>query len=122
MSLPIYFDYASTTPVRSEVLDKMLPYFSTHYGNPGSNLHHFGWLAQEAIDLSRNQIAAYFKVKPSGVIFTSGATESNNLAIKGFLKGKSKGHLITSKIEHKAVLEIFSQFKNQMSELEQTNF
>lgn len=113
MSLPIYFDYASTTPVRSEVLDKMMPYFSTHYGNPGSNLHHFGWLAQEAIDLSRNQIAAYFKVKPSGVIFTSGATESNNLAIKGFLKGKSKGHLITSKIEHKAVLEIFSQLERE---------
>ncbi len=113
MSLPIYFDYASTTPVRSEVLDKMLPYFSTHYGNPGSNLHHFGWLAQEAIDLSRNQIAAYFKVKPSGVIFTSGATESNNLAIKGFLNGKSKGHLITSKIEHKAVLEIFSQLERE---------
>ena len=56
MNLPIYFDYASTTPVRSEVLNKMLPYFSTLYGNAGSNLHHFGWLAQEAIDLSRNQI------------------------------------------------------------------
>ena len=108
MNLPIYFDYASTTPVRSEVLNKMLPYFSTLYGNAGSNLHHFGWLAQEAIDLSRKQIADFFDVKPSSIIYTSGATESNNLAIKGYLKGKPNGHLITSSIEHKAVLEIFS--------------
>ena len=113
MNLPTYFDYASTTPVRSEVLNKMLPYFSTIYGNAGSNLHHFGWLAQEAIDLSRNQIAAYFNVKPSSIYYTSGATESNNLAIKGYLKGKSKGHLITSIIEHKAVLEIFIQLEKE---------
>ena len=113
MNLPIYFDYASTTPVRSEVLNKMLPYFSTLYGNAGSNLHHFGWLAQEAIDLSRNQIADFFDVKPSSIIYTSGATESNNLAIKGYLKGKSKGHLITSTIEHKAVLEIFSHLEQE---------
>ena len=113
MNLPIYFDYASTTPVRSEVLHKMLPYFSTLYGNAGSNLHHFGWLAQEAIDLSRNQIADFFDVKPSSIIYTSGATESNNLAIKGYLKGKSKGHLITSTIEHKAVLEIFSHLEQE---------
>jgi cysteine desulfurase len=113
MNLPLYFDYASTTPVRSEVLNKMLPYFSTLYGNAGSNLHHFGWLAQEAIDLSRNQIADYFDVKPSSIIYTSGATESNNLAIKGYLKGKPKGHLITSTIEHKAVLEIFSHLEKE---------
>jgi cysteine desulfurase len=113
MNLPLYFDYASTTPVRAEVLEKMLPYFSTLYGNAGSNLHHYGWLAQEAIDLSRSQIANYFKVKPSSIIYTSGATESNNLAIKGYLKGKSKGHLITSTIEHKAVLEIFCQLEQE---------
>jgi len=113
MNLPKYFDYASTTPVRSEVLNNMLPYFSTIYGNPGSNLHHFGWLAQEAIDLSRNQIADYFKIKPNSIIYTSGATESNNLAIKGYLIGKSKGHLITSIIEHKAVLEVFIQLEQQ---------
>ena len=113
MNLPLYFDYASTTPVRSEVLNEMLPYFSTLYGNAGSNLHHFGWLAQEAIDLSRNQIANFFDVKPSSVIYTSGATESNNLAIKGYLKGKPKGHLITSSIEHKAVLEIFSHLEQE---------
>ena len=65
MNLPKYFDYASTTPVRPEVLNKMLPYFSTVYGNAGSNLHHFGWLAQEAIDLSRNQMADYFNIKPN---------------------------------------------------------
>ena len=111
MNLPLYFDYASTTPVRSEVLNKMLPYFSTLYGNAGSNLHHFGWLAQEAIDLSRKQIADFFDVKPSSIIYTSGATESNNLAIKGYLKGKPKGHLITSSIEHKAVLDIFSHLE-----------
>lgn len=113
MNLPLYFDYASTTPVRSEVLGKMLPYFSILYGNSGSNLHHYGWLAQEAIDLSRNQISDYFNVKPSSIIYTSGATESNNLAIKGYLKGIPKGHLITSIIEHKAVLEIFSQLENE---------
>lgn len=113
MNLPIYFDYASTTPVRSEVLNKILPYFSTLYGNSGSNLHYFGWMAQEAIDLSRNQIANYFNVKPNSVIYTSGATESNNLAIKGFLKNKPKGHLITSVIEHKAILEIFYQLEKE---------
>jgi cysteine desulfurase len=91
----------------------MLPYFSTLYGNPGSNLHHYGWLAQEAIDLSRNQIASFFNVKPSSIIYTSGATESNNLAIKGYLKGKPKGHLISSMIEHKAVLEIFVQLEKE---------
>ena len=111
MNLPLYFDYASTTPVRSEVLNKILPYFSTLYGNAGSNLHHFGWMAQEAIDLSRKQIADFFDVKPSSIIYTSGATESNNLAIKGYLKGKPKGHLITSSIEHKAVLEIFNHLE-----------
>jgi cysteine desulfurase len=113
MKLPIYFDYASTTPVRSEVLNKVLPYFSKFYGNAGSNLHHFGWLAQEAIDLSRNQIADYFNVKPSSIIYTSGATESNNLAIKGYLLDKPKGHLITSTIEHKAVLEIFIHLEKE---------
>jgi len=113
MNLPLYFDYASTTPVRSEVLNKVLPYFSKFYGNAGSNLHHFGWLAQEAIDLSRNQIADYFNVKPSSIIYTSGATESNNLAIKGYLLYKPKGHLITSTIEHKAVLEIFIHLEKE---------
>jgi len=113
MNLPLYFDYASTTPVRSEVLNKVLPYFSKFYGNAGSNLHHFGWLAQEAIDLSRNQIADYFNVKPSSIIYTSGATESNNLAIKGYLLDKPKGHLITSTIEHKAVLEIFIHLEKE---------
>jgi cysteine desulfurase len=113
MNLPLYFDYASTTPVRSEVLNKVLPYFSKFYGNAGSNLHHFGWLAQEAIDLSRNQIADYFNVKPNSIIYTSGATESNNLAIKGYLLDKPKGHLITSTIEHKAVLEIFIHLEKE---------
>lgn len=109
MDQPYYFDYASTTPVHPEVLNKMLPYFSTLFGNPGSNLHYYGWIAQEAIELSRSQIANYLHVSHKSIIYTSGATESNNLAIKGFLTGKAKGHLITSMIEHKAVLEIFRQ-------------
>lgn len=89
----------------------MLPYFSNHFGNPNSNLHYYGWKAQEAVDLARNQIASYFNVNSKLIVFTSGATESNNLAIRGYLKHKSKGHLITSILEHKAVLEIFYQLE-----------
>ncbi len=107
MHQPIYLDYAATTPVHPEVLSAMLPYFTEIYGNAGSSAHLYGWRAAEAVEESRSSIASYFQVKPSEVVFTSGATESINLAIRGFLQGKPKGHLITSVLEHKAVLEIF---------------
>ncbi len=107
MNQPIYLDYAATTPVHPEVLSAMLPYFTEVFGNAGSSAHLYGWRAAEAVEQSRTILATYFQVKPSEVIFTSGATESINLAIRGFLHGKPKGHLITSVLEHKAVLEVF---------------
>ena len=111
MQFPIYFDYAATTPVHPDVLEVMLPYLKENYGNSGSSLHLQGWKAAEAIDSARISIASYFKLAPSSLIFTSGATESNNLAIQGFLAGVEKGHLITSSIEHKAVLEVFKHYE-----------
>jgi|694.fasta_scaffold66650_2 cysteine desulfurase len=104
---PIYFDYAATTPVHPDVLQAMLPYFSEEFGNPGSSQHYYGWVAEEAVESSRTKISSYFGLKPYQVLFTSGATESNNLAILGYLKDKQPGHLITSLIEHKAVLQVF---------------
>jgi cysteine desulfurase len=107
MHQPIYLDYAATTPVHPEVLSAMLPYFTEVFGNAGSSAHLYGWRAAETVEQSRATLATYFQVKSSEVIFTSGATESINLAIRGFLQGKQKGHLITSALEHKAVLEVF---------------
>lgn len=91
----------------------MLPYFTEVFGNAGSSAHLYGWRAAEAVEQSRVSLATYFQVKPSEVIFTSGATESINLAINGFLQGKPKGHLITSALEHKAVLEVFNALENE---------
>ncbi len=101
----VYLDYAATTPVAPVVLDAMIPYFSQQYGNAGSNQHIFGWEAADAVDQARKTIAAYFSIKPNAVLFTSGATESNNLGILGLLENESPGHIISSAIEHKAVLE-----------------
>ena len=110
---PIYFDYAATTPVHSDVLKAMLPYFSEEFGNAGSSQHYFGWAAEEAIETSRKKISSYFGVQARHVVFTSGATESNNLCILGYLKDRPKGHLITSSIEHKAVLQVFQELAHQ---------
>ncbi|CAL4325495.1 Cysteine desulfurase IscS [Buchnera aphidicola (Thelaxes suberi)] len=110
MDLPIYFDYAATTPVDPEVQKEMLKYLNyndKNFGNPASRSHKFGWIAEEAIDIARNTIAEFFNADFREIIFTSGATESNNLAIKGcanFYKNKGK-HIITSKTEHKSVLD-----------------
>lgn len=104
---PIYLDYAATTPVHPDVLSAMLPYFTEIFGNAGSSAHLYGWRAAEAVEQSRATIASYFQVKSSEVVFTSGATESINLGIRGFLQDKPKGHVITSALEHKAVLEVF---------------
>lgn len=107
MNKPIYLDYAATTPVHPTVLEHMLPYLQGKFGNAGSEQHLYGWEAEEAIVEARTSIAHYFGGKAKQVIFTSGATESNNLAIQGFLKQFEKpGHIISSKIEHKAVLEV----------------
>ncbi|UEC42631.1 MAG: cysteine desulfurase [Methanothrix sp.] len=103
----IYMDHAATTPLAPEVLEAMIPYFSKRYGNP-SSLHSFGREAREAVDDARTEVAALLNAEPSEIYFTSGGTESDNLAIKGIArKNKKKGrHIITTSIEHPAVLEV----------------
>src|SRR3989338_7593227 len=101
----IYLDNAATTPVAKEVLEAMKPYFSEKYGN-ASSLHEFGRQAKEAIEKSREKIAKFINAQADEIIFTSGGTESDNLAIKGLASAyPQKRHIITSKIEHHAVLE-----------------
>ena len=94
---PIYLDYQSTTPLDPKALDAMMPYLTENFGNPHSRSHSFGWVAEEAIDIAREQIANLIGANPKEIIFTSGATESNNIAIKGvaeFYKDQ-KDHIIT---------------------------
>lgn len=102
-----YFDYNSTTPVDPRVLEEMLPFFTEHFGNASSITHAFGWYAQGAIDKARQQVATFIDAESNEVIFTSGATESINLALKGVFEAyRTKGnHIITCKTEHKAVLD-----------------
>jgi cysteine desulfurase len=100
MRKTVYLDYHATTPVDPRVIDAMLPYFGTKFGNAASHGHSFGWEAEKAVDLARKQIAALAGATPRDIVFTSGATESNNLAIKG----SGAAHIVTTEIEHKSVL------------------
>lgn len=104
---PIYLDYQSTTPCDPRVLETMIPYFTEEFGNPHSRSHAYGWRAEEAVESARAQVAAIIHADPREVIFTSGATESNNLALKGvayFYKAQ-KDHIVTCVTEHKCVLD-----------------
>ena len=103
----IYFDYQATTPVDPRVLDKMLPFFRDVYGNPHSRNHPFGWEAEETVEIARENVSKIIGANPKEIIFTSGATESNNLAIKGLAEfyGDKKNHVVTCVTEHKCVLE-----------------
>jgi len=115
LHLPIYLDYNSTTPCDARVVEVMLPYFTQDFGNAASKTHSFGWRAEEAVDLAREQIANLVGSETKEVVFTSGATEAINLALKGIAETYvSKGnHIITSNIEHKAVLDTCKHLEKQ---------
>jgi len=112
---PIYMDYSATTPIDPRVADKMIPYLREQFGNPASRSHMYGWSAEKAVEEARAQVAALVNADPREIIWTSGATEGNNLALKGaaqFYKTKGK-HIITVKTEHKAVLDTVRELERQ---------
>ena len=112
----IYFDYSATTPVDPRVAEKMIPYLVEDFGNPASRSHPFGWTAEKAVEEAREQVALLVGADPKEIVFTSGATESNNLAIKGaanFYAGTKGKHIITVMTEHKAVLDTVREMERQ---------
>jgi cysteine desulfurase len=117
MKVPVYLDYNATTPVDPRVLEAMLPWFSEKFGNAASSTHAFGWAAESAVKLAREQIAEALACDPQEIVFTSGATEAVNLAIKGVAQAyASRGnHIITVSTEHKAVLDVCKQLERQGS-------
>ncbi len=115
LKFPIYLDYSATTPVDPRVAEKMIPYLTELFGNPASRSHPFGWTAEKAVEDAREEVAKLVNADPKEIIWTSGATESNNLAIKGaahFYSGKGK-HVITVKTEHKAVLDTVRELERE---------
>jgi cysteine desulfurase len=112
---PIYMDYGATTPVDERVVNAMIPWLREHFGNPASRTHAYGWEAEEAVEKARAEVAALINADPREIVWTSGATESNNLALKGaaqFYKSRGK-HIITVKTEHKAVLDTVRELERQ---------
>jgi cysteine desulfurase len=123
MKLPIYLDYSATTPVDPRVAEKMIPYLTEHFGNPASRSHSFGWKAEEAVEEARANVAALVNCDPKEIVWTSGATESINLALKGaaeFYKTKGK-HLITMTVEHKATLDTMRELERRGFEVTYLN-
>lgn len=115
MQFPIYLDYSSTTPIDPKVVDSMIPYLREQYGNPASRTHSLGWTAEGAVERAREQVASLVNADPREIIWTSGATESNNLAIKGaatFYAQRGR-HIVTVKTEHKAVLDTCRDLERQ---------
>jgi cysteine desulfurase len=115
LQLPIYMDYSATTPVDPRVAEAMIPYLTEKFGNPASRSHSFGWEAEQAVEKAREHVAALVNADPREIVWTSGATESNNLALKGaahFYSGKGK-HIVTVMTEHKAVLDTVRELERQ---------
>jgi len=119
LQLPVYMDNNATTPCDPRVVDAMLPYFTRHFGNAASRSHAYGWEAEEAVKFAREQVAALIGAEPGEIVFTSGATEADNLAIKGvFDMYKNKGnHIITVATEHKAVLDTCRHLEKEGAEI-----
>ncbi len=115
MKVPIYLDYSATTPVDPRVVDAMIPWLRDHFGNPASRSHAFGWEAEKAVEQARENVAALVNADPRELVWTSGATESINLALKGaahFYKDKGR-HLVTVKTEHKATLDTMRELERE---------
>src|SRR5437660_9349559 len=115
MKLPIYLDYSATTPVDPRVAQKMVPYLTEHFGNPASRSHAFGWETEAAVEEARGHVAALVNCDPKELVWTSGATEAINLALKGaahFYRDKGK-HLVTVKTEHKATLDTMRELERE---------
>jgi len=115
MKLPIYMDNHATTPVDPRVFQAMAPYFTEHFGNAASHGHVFGWKAEEAVEMAREQTARLINAEPREIVFTGGATESNNLALKGVVaRYRNRGvHVVTCATEHKAVLDSCRTLREQ---------
>jgi len=112
MNRQVYLDHNASTPVHPEVVAAMLPYFSERFGNP-SSVHGFGRDAREGLETAREQVAHFLRVGKEEVVFTSGGTESDNMAVKGVAMARRQGHIITSRIEHHAVLRAVQTLESQ---------
>jgi cysteine desulfurase len=123
MNYPIYLDYNSTTPCHQEVIEAMLPFFGTHFGNAASKSHPYGWMTENAVEKAREQVANLIGANPKEIIFTSGATESINLALKGIHDRfpKDQFHIISCKTEHKAVLDTLDSLEKKGAEISYLN-
>lgn len=119
MKYPIYLDYNATTPCAKEVIEAMIPWFGVHFGNAASKSHPYGWMAEDAVETAREQIANLIGAKSKEIVFTSGATESINLALKGIFESYQgqKQHYITCQTEHKAVLDTFKSLESKGAEV-----